>query len=460
MRSLYRRLTVTHTMVALLAVVLIGLLASSMIWRAYRQITNDQAQRQSRAVAEQLSRPLSVFFIRNRGWEGVAERAGTLLDNSDIVDGRILIADSDGRIIFDSDNRLEGRPIPIVARPLAVPVIARGETVGSIIVEPSAERREQSERTFIRSLIVIVTSGSIAAAGAALIVALFVARRLTRPLNSLTQAARRLAAGGSHEPIPPPADAELAELATAFNTMAAELEHQEQLRRTMVADIAHELRTPLSVLRLQVESMEDGIITATPKTLAALGGELDVLSRLVDDLRLISLAESGQLSIACEALDPQTAIEQAVSAAMPRAQQRNINLQVEARRQLPAVLADPQRLAQVLGNLIENALRYTPDGGSVTLSTAHSQPATGHNQPEQITFSVSDTGPGIAPADQARIFERFYRTDRARAREKGGSGLGLAIVQRLVLAQGGTIDLDSTPGRGSTFRVSLPVARP
>jgi signal transduction histidine kinase len=286
----------------------------------------------------------------------------------------------------------------------------------------------------------------------ALLVALLVARQLVRPLQSMTAAARRLAAGQRHDPLPIAADTELAELAQAFNTMAAELGRQEDLRRQMVADIAHELRTPLSVLRLQVESIEDGIVPASPDALGAIDNQLDLLSRLVDDLRLLSLVEAGQLSLSLQAVDPGQAMMRAARAAEARARQGQIELSVAPVGPLPAVRADPQRLAQVLGNLIENAVRYTPAGGRVTLAASAADP-------QAVVFSVADTGPGIAPEEQAQIFNRFYRTDRARARETGGSGLGLAIVQRLVEAQGGSIGLQSRPGHGAVFAITLPAER-
>jgi signal transduction histidine kinase len=274
-----------------------------------------------------------------------------------------------------------------------------------------------------------------------------------------------------------PPDAELAELATAFNSMAAELERQQQLRRQLVADIAHELRTPLSVLRVQLESLEDGIEQPTPTTLASLSEEVGLLTRLVDDLRLLSLADAGQLSLAIADVDAVAAAERVVRTATTRARQQGVDLRAE----LPMVgsdagpplrvLADPQRLAQVLGNLVENALRYTPTGGVIVvrvrgmgdggwgLEDQLLRPSPHPPSPIPcIVFEVADTGPGI-PADQlSHIFERFYRTDKARARETGGSGLGLAIVQRLVEMQGGRIWASSAVGRGAIFHVALPAA--
>jgi signal transduction histidine kinase len=452
MRSLYRRLTITHTLVALLAVLLVALLAGGLIVRAYRKATNELSIQQARAAATRLRGPLAQLYLANSGWDGAATAIGRRLEASGAIDGRVVLADNDGRVIFDSAGELAGRQSPPRIRLVAVPVIARAQTVGSIAVLPGADLATATERTFVASLAWIVGLGSLAATAVALLVALLVARQLVRPLQSMTAAARRLAAGQRHDPLPIAADTELAELAQAFNTMAAELGRQEDLRRQMVADIAHELRTPLSVLRLQVESIEDGIVPASPDALGAIDNQLDLLSRLVDDLRLLSLVEAGQLSLSLQAVDPGQAMMRAARAAEARARQGQIELSVAPVGPLPAVRADPQRLAQVLGNLIENAVRYTPAGGRVTLAASAADP-------QAVVFSVADTGPGIAPEEQAQIFNRFYRTDRARARETGGSGLGLAIVQRLVEAQGGSIGLQSRPGHGAVFAITLPAER-
>lgn len=451
MRSLYRRLTITHTLVALLAVLMVALLASGLILRSYRQVVNSEANRQARVLAQRLSRPLVQIYVARRGWSGAASMIEQRLSQQEAFEGRLVVADQRGRVVYDSMGSQEGSLLPALLRLNAVPVQSRGDTVGYVVVQPSDAQRALADQRFGRSLAGIVLAGSLAALAVALLVALLVARRLVQPLGALTAAARRLAAGERHEPIAPPREAELAELAHAFNSMAAELDRQEQLRRQMVADIAHELRTPLSVLRLQVESIEDGIVPASPQAVGALGGELDLLARLVDDLRLLSLAEAGQLSLALQAVRPAEALAAAARTAEPRARQQQISLRVVVGEPLPAVRADPQRLAQILANLVENALRYTPRGGSVELSALPGPART-------ICLQVRDSGPGIAGEDLPHIFARFYRADRARARDTGGSGLGLAIVQHLAQAQGGSVAVESAPGQGAAFQVFLPIA--
>jgi signal transduction histidine kinase len=471
MRTLRQRLTLTHTLVALLAVLLMALLAGNLIIRAYRELNAQQ----TRAAVQRFVPFLARAYTNLRGdWDALAEQLHARLDEAPQLEGRrLLVTDETGIIQFDSSNEMEGQPLPRRWRPLREPIILRrgAPPVGFVVVPLDSANQTAAGRAFLRSIIFIVTAGGIAATAAALLVALLVARRLTAPLRSLTQAARRLASGEQHQPIKPPAEAELGELAQAFNSMAAELEYQETLRRHMMEDITHELRTPLSVLRLQIEGLQDGVEQPTPDVLGSLHQEVSLLTRLVEDLRLIALADAGQLSLTIETLDARNALEHAAAAALPHARQRGIDLRYEADGPLPAIRADAQRLAQILGNLLENALRYTPAGGQVVLR-AHEIEARPTrrfsrttrlltNEPELerwLAFEVADSGPGILAEDLPHVFNRFYRTDRARARETGGSGLGLAIVEQLAHAQSGSVDVRSTPGKGTTFRVVLPIA--
>jgi signal transduction histidine kinase len=474
MRTLRQRLTLTHTLVALLAVLLMALLAGNFIIRAYRELNAQQ----TRAAVQRFVPFLARAYASNRGdWDTLTEQLHIRLDESPQLENRrLLITDERGVVQFDSGNELEGQPLPRRWRPLREPIIIRPHAppVGFVVVPLDSDNQTAAGRAFLRSIIFIVTLGGIAATTAALLVALLVARRLTAPLRSLTQAARRLASGEQHQPITPPAEAELGELARAFNSMAAELEHQEMLRRHMMEDITHELRTPLSVLRLQIEGLQDGVEQPTPDVLGSLHQEVSLLTRLVEDLRLIALADAGQLSLNIETLDARSALEHAAAAALPHARQRGIDLRHEADGTLPPIRADAQRLAQMLGNLLENALRYTPPGGQVIVRAREitARPTrrfarttrllTSEAEPEKserwLAFEVADSGPGIMPEDLPHVFNRFYRTDRARARETGGSGLGLAIVEQLAHAQSGSVDVRSAPGKGTTFRVVLPVA--
>jgi signal transduction histidine kinase len=218
----------------------------------------------------------------------------------------------------------------------------------------------------------------------------------------------------------------------------------------MTADIAHELRTPLSLILGHAEAIEDGVLPATPETVGIIHDEARSLARLVDDLRTLSLADAHQLTMAIQPVSPADLLQRAANTYRPRAAEHGITLSVDAADGLPRVAADSDRVAQVLGNLLSNALRHTPQGGTITLRAVEERAL--------VRFGVSDTGPGIAADDLPRIFDRFYRGDASRHRESGGSGLGLGIARSLVEAQGGRIWADSPPRGGASFWFTLPLA--
>ncbi|MCX7791931.1 MAG: HAMP domain-containing histidine kinase [Chloroflexaceae bacterium] len=211
--------------------------------------------------------------------------------------------------------------------------------------------------------------------------------------------------------------------------------------------MAHELRTPLSIIKGRLEGIQDGVYRAEAEQIDGLLDKVALLERLIEDLRLLALADAGQLALHVEPVNPLQLLEDARASFAHQAEERNIAMRVEAEA-VPELTVDPQRIAQVLGNLVNNALRHTPAGGMVTLAVRAG--------PSEALFEVRDTGSGIAPEDLPRIFDRFYRADPSRARVSGGAGLGLAIARRLVEAHGGRIWAESTPGQGATVRFTLP----
>jgi signal transduction histidine kinase len=452
MRSVRTRLTLTHAAAALIAIAIVAVLATILIQRGFDRL----AVAQGREVAVRIAAILEAIHAERGTLRGAPQEIERLLGAAgEQLPRRLIFAGPNGFVLYDSRvgiGSLRGRRVPIAWRDQQAPVRDGDQVLGYVVVPFSGDQSDlsQYERDFLARVYISVILGSLLAGVIAFSVGAGFAARLTGALRRLTEAARRLAAGERHTPLVVPQERELAELAEAFNTMAADLERQQELRRQLTADIAHELRTPISVLRLQLESIEDGIETPTPALLGSLNEEVGLLARLVDDLRLLSLADAGQLSLSLAGVNVADALQQATTGAGERARRGGIDLRAEASPEPLIVHADPQRLAQILRNLIENAIRYTPAGGVVTVRAMRA--ATG----AEVVLAVADTGPGIAPDDAARIFDRFYRTDRARARETGGSGLGLAIVQRLAEMHGGRVWLESTVGAGSTFFVALP----
>jgi signal transduction histidine kinase len=344
-----------------------------------------------------------------------------------------------------------------------VPLLVRGESVGVLVVQPNFGPRFDTSRPTSRSAPSFLWSvwrgfaiGGLVFGGMLMMVAIIFARRLTRPLRGLTDASEALAAGRLDTRVPGASVRELDELASAFNRMAERLSAADSQRRQMTADIAHELRTPLSIIRGRLEGLQDGIYQASPDQIAGLLGETALLERLVEDLRLLALAETGQLHLYREPIDPRDLAADVVRTFTDQAIRQEVRLDLDLAEDLPEIEVDPQRIAQVLANLMSNALRYTPAGGRVVVG-AH--PAHGLADPRQqlVVFTMSDSGAGITEEDLPHVFDRFWRADRSRTRESGGSGLGLAIVRQLTEAHGGYVTVSSVYGHGSTFSVHLPV---
>lgn len=274
---------------------------------------------------------------------------------------------------------------------------------------------------------------------------------IVRPLRHVTHAARRVARGELEARVRADGADEVAELGQAFNSMAAALQRDRELRHNMTADIAHELRTPLSVLRGNVEAMLDGVTPPNRENLQSLHEETLLLGRLVDDLRTLTLAEAGRLELRPEPTDMAELARQTARSLESQASAKGIRLALELPPASLRAHVDPDRTTQALRNLLANAIRYSPPGSAVTVRVVEER--------EGVVVTVVDNGPGIPPDDVPHLFERFFRADRSRSRATGGSGLGLAIVKQLVEAQGGQVWAKSTVGRGSEFSFRAPLAR-
>jgi two-component system OmpR family sensor kinase/two-component system sensor histidine kinase BaeS len=299
-------------------------------------------------------------------------------------------------------------------------------------------------------LILALIAAAVLLAIAFRIVGAFAARRLTRPLTRTMEAAEAIAAGDLSARVPLAGSGDFRHFARSFNRMAEALETANRQRRELLADVAHELRTPLTVIQGNLEGLRDGVYDATPEQLDLVLDETQKLSHLVDDLRLLTLAEAGQLPLDLQPLDVRQLLADVRAACAPLAEEAGISLEIELPASLPPLVADPQRLGQVLGNLVTNALRHTPAGGAITLGADRAAE-------EAIRLWISDTGEGIPPEDLPRIFDRFWRGDPARARGSGaGMGLGLAIARSLIEAHGGWIWAESQVGQGTTVSCLLP----
>jgi len=360
--------------------------------------------------------------------------------------GNLLLADEKGMVVAGTNSSYLGQAVPEVSPQNAFPIEVEGKKVGTLLsVNPL---QGQWEQEFLRSVTNAAVWAGLTASLLALLLGIVISRRLTGPLRSLSDAARRLSARDLACRVQVLSRDEIGEVAHSFNHMAESLERNEKLRRNLIADTAHELRTPLAILRGNLESLQEGVVQPSSEMIMSLHDEVVRISRLVNDMQDLSLAEAGELRLNRCPVKLEELLDRVMIPFSGEAQNRRIHFSADL-PQTPVVLSvDEDKIVQVLLNLLGNALRYTPEGGRIELSARQDD--------REITFSVRDTGAGIEPGELTNIFERFYRTDHSRSRSGGGAGLGLAIAKGLVEAHGGKIWAQSNPGEGSRFSFTLP----
>lgn len=290
-----------------------------------------------------------------------------------------------------------------------------------------------------------------AAVAVALLASVALSLRISRPIGRLADASRRIAAGRYGERVVLTSNDEVGDLAASFNAMAESLEATERRRLDLVGDVAHELRTPIATINSYLEGLEDGLVRPADETWQLLRGETERLSRLVNDLQQLWRAEAGQLPMSIARLELGPLLQAAADRFATQADEHGIHLRIGALPPGLEVRADTARLGQVIDNFLANAIRYSPAGGTVTVSAL--------GQDREVAIQVADEGPGLTEEQLSRVFERFYRVDPSRSRAFGGSGIGLAIARALAQAMAGRVEATSAgPGRGATFAVVLPAA--
>jgi two-component system sensor histidine kinase BaeS len=452
----------------ILAFFLIGItvvaLASGITWwltaREFQQFTSNQA-------LDRFSTEMRYYYQTHGNWQGVNEyyqqRSSMLfrsnpppgLPDAPGMENRLrprafsaALAGEDARILIPAEDLQIGDLVPAAILARGSAIVVDGVTVGTALVignPPPFGGLEQQYLTRANLALVYAALGGLALA---LVLGIVLARALTHPIRDLTSAIHSMAAGDFKQQVAIRSKDELGQLAAAFNQMSSELDRLQSARRRMTADIAHDLRNPLTVIGGYVESMREGVLAPTLERLDAVQLEVKHLERLVDDLRTLSQAEAGELRLNREPVALGDLLARLVRSYQPLAEKQSITLRAEVGEDLPEILVDPDRIAQVLGNLMSNSLRYTPANGRITLAARHSA--------NTITLLVQDTGRGIAPEALSFVFDRFYRADSSRSRADE-SGLGLAIARSIVEAHGGTISAESTPGSGTTIKITLPL---
>jgi signal transduction histidine kinase len=443
---LWFRLSITFALIIVVTVGTIYFFVSQRIaieMEYYEQISEDYRTDQI------LSSLYAHYWGQGQSWEGVQS---VVVDASSIAGTHIILTDANGIVIADSQERLLGdyynpdspdSPIELSWGPVIL---------GRVYISPNPEAEPYVApfRRLSASINRFLLLGGSVAIVIALLLTFVLSRRMSSPIDVLANAARRLGRGDLSQRVQFQGKGEVAALAQAFNSMAADLERAEQLRRNLVADVAHELRTPLSNIQGYLEAIRDRVMKPNVATIRSLNEEAVLLSRLVNELQELSLAEAGELKLVYQAEDITELVKQAMTTWRPKIEAKEISLSLDLPDNLPPVNIDWQRVNQVLHNLLENAVAHTRKGGTINVSAI--------TQGDWVEVYVSDTGEGIPAEDLPHIFERFYRVDKSRARATGGSGLGLTIAKRLVEAHGGKITVQSELGKGSRFSFTLPIA--
>lgn len=502
--SLRARLTFSYLAVIVVAMGLSGLLLLSLLENYFLEAMEDSLAAQARITAQALvpgamaegapAEPPSSAFnaVQQRAesnlsveTQNVSPPVGVGQSDLDLgylseaslqlssqLETRIRFVDAGGTVLVDSQETSRGDSLagdPLVARALAgeyasraesggyapamelaLPVLVDDQIVGAVYLsqplrDALAVVRDLRTRWLLSTAIALLLSA---------VVGLLFSGAIARPLRRLTDAAGAVARGDLDQQVPVGSRDELGRLSGTFNEMTARLRAARQMQVDFVANVSHELRTPLTAVKGTVETLRDGAVDdpeVRDRFLETVEVETDRLIRLVNDLLLLSRADSEALNLEREALDVGNLARDVAERLAHRAQAQDLDLQVSAEPRLPLVLADGDRIEQVLVNLLDNAIKYSPQGGAIRLHAAAGSDGT-------VCVSVEDKGLGIPAAELARIGERFYRADRARSRAQGGSGLGLAIARALVEAHGGRLWLESEEGQGTTARFTLPVA--
>ena len=447
MRSLHFKLTVIFLVVSLAGTFLAAYLIRQRSEAAFERFLREQAQ-------AEFVRYVEAYYAITGTVQGLDRlvHAGPGPGGPGGPADRLpyALVDTTGAIVVSGGPWQRGEMVPAAVLRDGVPVTAGGESIGTVLVLNLEWERDVFEERYLTGINRALFAGALGATAIAVLLGAMLASTLTRPLRELAAASHAMAQGELEQKVPVRSDDELGELATAFNQMSAELTRITGQRRQMTADIAHDLRAPLTVLAGYLEAIEEGTLSPTPQRVAMMQEEVAGLTRLVEDLRTLSLADADRLELQLQDTDVGELLSRVRDAHAPQAERQAIALQVEVAPELPAIRLDPARMRQVIGNLVSNALRHTAAGGAIVLEATR-------DGLSGILLKVRDTGSGIPDEDLPHVFDRFYRGDRARAEEHTASGLGLAIARSLVEMHRGSISVESTPGEGTTFLIWLPV---
>ena len=459
MRSISTKLIVAFLSIGIISVAVIFLSARWNTREEFIKFLSDQSE-------TNIYEYLSDYYLQNGSWDGVEVFLG---NNNGHRPGMgpgmgpgirpetiqpFTLIDKDGFVVISNERFSPGEKIPVEKLNASKEIFNdnKEEVVGHLFLSKLPFQGKQRELEFIDRTNSTLLYGAIIGAVIALILGIFLSRTITRPIRELTQATHAVSEGDLTQQVSINSKDELGELGKAFNKMSAELSRAVNTRKQMIADIAHELRTPLSLILGHAEAVHDGVLPPTKENFEIIREEASRLDHLVEDLRTLSLADAGELPINPQPTEPGRLIQEAASLFQMRAQKKNIKLDLDIAPHLPTLELDPGRMTQVLTNILDNATRHTPESGQIVLSAVQWN--------DQVKITIEDSGQGLPPEDISRIFERFYRTDSSRQRNdkgSGGSGLGLAIAKSIVQAHNGQLSAESEAGQGLKIIISLPL---
>ncbi len=409
-------------------------------------------------VLSEMQAALETYYAENGSWDGVqtvlstAQAHGRGMGQGGMMNQRFIVANAQSEVVADSAGTAVGTSLTASELDAATTLESDGETVGYLVAQGGMGYTQGDETYLVTRLNQAALIAGAVAGGLALILAVLLAMQLLRPVRDLTRAAKQMAQGDLSQRVPVKGKDELAELGRMFNFMAGSLQQAEESRKAMTADIAHELRTPLAVQRANLEALQDGIYPLSADNLQPVLEQNRMLTRLVDDLRTLALADAGQLTLERAPTDLSGLLQGVIERFQPQANGQGVRLVLEmTKTHLPLLDLDAIRVEQILTNLLSNGLRYTPQDGTIRVGV--------QGQGPEVDVTVRDSGPGIPEESLPFVFERFYRADKARARAEGGSGLGLAIARQLARAHGGELSAANHPEGGAAFTLRLPVAR-
>ncbi len=451
------RLILSFALVVVIAVVSFAIIVRVNTAQAVRTFMF----RGGTAGVDALVLALERYYQRRGSWQGVEQNFKTFLESSAgrsfgmrggrhevdrQITQRLRLLDPQGELLLDTGGPNSGGRVGPETLEQAIPLEVENRIVGYLLTERRLQFTPAHEQILLTRLNRSALMAAIIAGVVALVLALLLAYRLLRPVQDLTQAATHMAEGDLSQRVPVHGDDQLATLGHTFNTMADSLERAERRRKALTADIAHELRTPLAVQRAHLEALQDGIYALTPENLAAIQEQNQVLTRLVEDLRTLALADAGELALERTPTDVAVLLERVVARFSPQADEADVNLDLALEESNLTRSLDPQRIEQILNNLLSNAIRYTPEKGTIYIRL--------FSEEDDVLITVRDTGPGIPEDALSYLFDRFYKVDKSR-RQHSGTGLGLSIARKLAQAHGGDLTACNHPQGGAIFTLYL-----